>query len=47
MQVSQETGKMIWYSHLFKSSPQFVMIHTTKGFSVVVEIEVDAFSGIP
>jgi len=46
MQVSQETGKMVWYSHLFKSFPQF-MIHTAKGFSVVGETEVDAFSGTP
>ena len=35
IQVSQKTGKMIWYSHLSKSFPQFVMIHTVKGFSVV------------
>ena len=43
MQVSQETGKMGWYSHLFESSPQFVMFHTVKGFSVVEETEVDVF----
>ena len=35
IQVSQETGKMVWYSHLFKNFPQFVLIHTGKGFSVV------------
>ena len=34
---------MVWYSHLFKSFPQFVMIHTVKGFSVVSEAEVAAF----
>ena len=34
---------MIWYSHLFKNFPQFVVIHTVKGFSVVNEAEVDAF----
>ena len=34
---------MVWYSHLFKSCPQFVMIHTVKGFSVVNEAEVDVF----
>ena len=34
---------MIWYSHLFRSFPQFVMIHTVKGFSVVNEAEVDVF----
>ena len=34
---------MVWYSHLFKNFPQFVVIHTVKGFSVVNEAEVDAF----
>ena len=34
---------MVWYSHLFKSFPQFVMIHTVKGFSVVNETEVVVF----
>ena len=47
MLVSQETGKMVWYSHLFKSFPQFVMIHTVKGFSIVSETEVDVFLEFP
>ena len=34
---------MVWYSHLFNSFPQFVVIHTVKGFSVVNEAEVDVF----
>ena len=34
---------MVWYSHLFKSFPQFVMIHIVKGFSVVYETEIDVF----
>ena len=34
---------MVWYSHLFQNFPQFVVIHTVKGFSVVNEAEVDAF----
>ena len=34
---------MVWYSHLFKNFPQFVVIHTVKGFSAVSEAEVDAF----
>ena len=38
---------MVWYSHLFKSFPQFVMIHTVKGFGVVNEIEVDIFLKYP
>ena len=32
---------MVWYSHLFKSFPQFIMIHTIKGFGIVDETEVD------
>ena len=32
---------VLWYSHLFKNFPQFVVIHTVKGFSVVNEVEVD------
>ena len=32
---------MLWYSHLFKNIPHFVVIHTVKGFSVVSEAEVD------
>ena len=47
IQVSLETSKMVWYPHLFKGFPQFVMIHTVKGFSVVNEIEVDIFLKFP
>ena len=43
IQVSQEAGKTVCYSHLFKNSPQFVVIHTVKGFGVVNKTEVDAF----
>ena len=35
IQVSQEADNVIWYSHLFKYFPQFVVIHTVKGFGVV------------
>ena len=38
---------MILYSHLFKNIPQFVVIHTVKGFSIVNETEVDAFLEFP
>ena len=38
---------MVWYSHLSKSFPQFVMIHTVKGFSIVDETEVDVFLEFP
>ena len=34
---------MVWYSHFFKNFPQFVVIHTVKGFSIVNETEVDVF----
>ena len=34
---------MVWYSSLFKNIPEFVVIHTVKGFSVVNEAEVDVF----
>ena len=34
---------MVWYSHLFKSFPQFIMIHTVRGFGVFNETEVDVF----
>ena len=43
IQISQETGKVVWYSHLFKNFPQFVVIHTVKGFHIVNEAEVDVF----
>ena len=43
IQASQEAGKMDWYSYLFKHFPQFVVIHTVKGFSIVNEAEVDVF----
>ena len=43
MQVSQEAGNVVWYSHLIKNIPQFVVTHTVKGFSVVSEAEVDFF----
>ena len=34
---------MVWYSHLFKNVPQFVVIHTVKGFGIVNKAEVDVF----
>ena len=34
---------MVWYSHLLKNFPQFVVIHTVKGFSIVNKAEVDVF----
>ena len=43
IQMSQGTGKMVCYSYLFKNFPQFVVIHTVKGFGVVNKAEVDVF----
>ena len=43
IQVSQEAGNVVWYSQLLKNIPQFVVIHTVKGFSVVNEAEADVF----
>ena len=34
---------MVWYSHLFKNLPEFVMVHTVKGFGIVNKAEVDVF----
>ena len=39
IQVSQEAGKVVWYSYLLKNFPQFVVIHTINDFSVVNEAE--------
>ena len=43
IQISQEAGQVFWYSFLFKNFPQFVMIHTVKGFDIVNKAEVDVF----
>ena len=40
LQISQEAGKVIWYSQLLKNFPQFVVIHTVKGFGLVNKAEV-------
>ena len=43
IQISQEASRVVWYSQLLKSFPQFIVIHTVKGFSIVNEVEVDIF----
>ena len=43
IQISQEAGKVVWCSHLFKNFPQFVVIHTVKGLGIVNKAEVDIF----
>ena len=39
IQISQETGQVVWYSHLLKNFPQAVVIHTIKSFSIVNEAD--------
>ena len=43
IQISQEVGQVVWYSHLFQNFPQFVVIYTVKGFGIINKAEVDAF----
>ena len=43
LQISQEVGKLITYSHLFKNFPQFIVIHTVKGIGIVNKAEIDVF----
>ena len=43
IQVSQEAGQVVWYSHLFQNFPQFIVIHTVNGFGVVNKAEIDVF----
>ena len=43
IQISQEAGQVVWYSHLFQSFPQFIVNHTVKGFGIVNKAEIDVF----
>ena len=43
IQMSQEAGQVVWYSHLFQNFPQFIVIHTVKGFGIVNKAEIDIF----
>ena len=47
IQISQEAGKVVWYSYLLKNFPQFVVIHTVKGFGIINKTEVDVFLKFP
>ena len=47
IQLSPEAGQVVWYSHLFKNFPQFVVIHTVKDFDIVNKAEVDVFLELP
>ena len=41
--ISQEADKVVWYSHLFQNFPQFIVIHTVKGFGIVNKAAADVF----
>ena len=43
IQISQEAGQVVWYSHVIKNFPQFIVIHTVKGFGIVSKTEEDVF----
>ena len=43
VQISQEVDQVVWYSHLLKNFPQFIVIHTVKGFGIVNKAEIDVF----
>ena len=43
IQVSQEADQVVWSSYPFQNFPQFIVIHTIKGFGIVSEAEIDAF----
>ena len=43
IQISQEAGQVVWYSHVFQNFPQFIVIHTVKGFGIVNKAEIDVF----
>ena len=40
IQISQEAGKVVWYSHFLKNYPQFVVIYTVKGFGIINKADV-------
>ena len=43
IQISQEAGQVVWYPNLLKNFPQFVVIHTVRGFGIVNKAEIDVF----
>ena len=43
MQISQEAGQVVWYSHLFQNFSEFTVIQTLKGFRIVNKAEIDVF----
>ena len=43
IQISQEAGQVVWYPHPLKNFPQFIVIHTVKGFGIINKVEIDVF----
>ena len=43
IQISQEAGQVVWYSHIFQNFPEFIVIYTVKGFGAVNKGEADVF----
>ena len=43
IQISQEAGQVVWYSHLFQNFIEVIVIHTVEGFGIVNKAEVDVF----
>ena len=43
IQISQEAGNVVWYPHLCKNFPHFVVIYTVKGFGIINKAKVDVF----
>ena len=43
IQISQEAGQVVWYSHLSQNFAQFIVIYTVKGFGIVNKAEIDVF----
>ena len=43
IQISQEAGQVVWYSHLFQNFPQFIVVHTVRGFGIVNKAEIGVF----
>ena len=43
IQISQEADQVVWHSHLLPNFPQFIVIHTVKGFGIVNKAEIDVF----
>ena len=43
IQISQESGQVVWYSHLFQNFPQFIVICTVEGLGIINKAEIDVF----